>query len=83
MQFVVGVEQTRRVEKYDLALRTGEDTEDASSGCLGLGGDNGEPLTEKGIEEGRFSRVRAAGEGDVADTGQFRSGSWRRVGRLL
>jgi hypothetical protein len=65
---VVGFVKAGRIEKNRLAVALGEDSSNHSTGSLGLSGDGRETLSHQSIEEGGFSNVRLADDGNKSRT---------------
>ena len=60
LEHIVGLEDTWSVGEYNLVVLAVYNTHNAVPCCLGLGRNNGEFLSNKGIHKGGFAHVRIA-----------------------
>ena len=67
VQLVERLVDARVIDENDLAFVGRVDAQDADPRRLRLVGDDGDFLAEQAVEQGGFSDVRPADEGDIAD----------------
>ena len=63
--------ETGGIDEHVLILTLGKDTRDAVTGGLGLAGDDGNLLAQKGVEQGGFAYVGLAGNGNKSCSCHF------------
>ncbi len=77
-----GAVEAGRVEEGELGVLPVHDPEQHVSGGLGQSRDDGEVLAERRVQERRFADVRAADDGDGAETHGVRGGGRRLFSRI-
>jgi len=63
------VEEAREIVENVLGVIGTVDADDRQAGGLGSGTDQGEVLSDDGVEEGALADVGPAGEGDISASG--------------
>ncbi len=69
LEQVAGLEQSRGIHEQELGVAVGDEAVDRLARHLGLGTHRGERLADQGVQEGRFSGVRLAGQDDGGEAG--------------